>query len=49
MSVKITRKQVEEAAAAREKAPAEAPDFRRFVEKQMEVVEEEKKNGKEAN
>lgn len=51
-ALRITKKQVEEAAAAREKALAEDLEFRRFEEeqpKEMEAVEEEKKNRKETD
>ncbi len=52
LAIRITKEQVEEAAAAREKALAADPDFRRFEEelaKEMEAAEEEKKSGKETD
>jgi len=51
-AIRITKQQVEEAAAAREKALAEDPDFRSSEEelaKEMEAAEEEKKAGKETD
>ncbi len=50
MSVRITKEQVEAAAAAREKALKEDPDFRRSEKeqaKEMQAAEEERKNRKE--
>ena len=49
MSIQITRKQVEEAAAAREKALKDDPEFRDFEEQQTKEIQAavEKKNRKE--
>ena len=50
MSINITKKQVEAAAKAREKALRDDPEFRRIEEQQMKEIraaEEEKKNRRE--
>ena len=52
-AIRITKEQVEAAAAARAKALEEDPEFRRFeqekVKKMEAVVAEEKKNRKETD
>jgi hypothetical protein len=50
MSIRITSKQVEAAAKAREKALKDDPEYRLFEEEQQEMIQpaaEEKKNRKE--
>ena len=49
MSIRITKKQVEEAAAAREKALKNDPNFRDFEEQQAKEIQAavEEKNRKE--
>lgn len=42
-AIRITKQQVEEAAAAREKALAEDPDFRRSEEELTKGIEEQEK------
>lgn len=49
-ALRITKEQVEAAAAAREKALKKDPGFRRFEEeraKEMQAAEEERKNRKD--
>ena len=51
-AIRITKEQVEAAAAARERALIDDPELRRFEEelaKEMEAAEQKKKNGKEAD
>ena len=50
MSIRITSKQVEAAAKAREKALKDDPEYRRFEKEQQEMIQpavEAKKNRKE--